>query len=75
MKKSEFMTTKTWQRVNSADGDYRYEKVWLGSQLIDNAMITFKGDDGDILLEVVLWEEKKRKVFIKGIVHELIEMI
>ncbi len=71
----EFMTTKTWQRVNSDDGEYKYEKVWLGNQLIDDAMITFKEDDGDILLEVMLWESKPPKVFIKWIVHELIEMV
>jgi len=72
----EFMTTKTWQRVNLAEGRYRYEKAWHGSHLFNDGMISFQEDDGDLLLEVVLTktmdEFEGRKFFTKWVVSELI---
>ena len=70
----EFMTTKTWQRVNLADGKYRYEKAWHGSHLFDDVMISFEEDDGDLLLEVVLSKTMGRKFFTKWVAWELIEL-
>jgi len=70
----EFMTTKTWQRVNLADGRYRFEKAWHGSHLFDDVMISFKDDDGDLLLEVVLSKTMGRKFFTKWVDWELIEL-
>jgi len=70
----EFMTTKTWQRVNLSEGRYRFEKAWQGSHLFDDVMISFKGDDGDLLLEVVLSKTMGRKFFTKWVAWELIEL-
>ncbi len=70
----EFTTTKTWQRVNSDDGDHRYEKVWFGAHLFGDVMISFKDGDGDLFLEVVLAKTIGRKFFTKWVALELIEL-
>jgi len=60
----DFGTTRAWERVNLADGGYQYEKVWVGGHSVsDNAMILFKDDDGDILLEIVLTNTRRPKFF------------
>ena len=72
----DFGTAKVWQRVNLADGEYKYEKVWGGGHWANSdekTLISLIDTDGDICVEVVAWETRGNKVFSECLMQFFIE--
>jgi|TARA_R110002012_G_scaffold44610_1_gene119392 hypothetical protein len=71
----DFGTAKAWKQINLAHGEHKYEKVWVGGQRTDDAMIMFSDSYGDILVEIVFTNTRGPKFFTIPIVHQLIELV
>lgn len=72
----DFGTAKVCQRVDLADGDYKFEKVWGGGHWANSdekTLISLIDTNGDISVEVVAWETRGNKIFSKCLMQFFIE--
>ncbi len=72
MNETDFISTRAWKQINLANGDYRYEKLWFGAHIVDDAMVSFSLEFEDILVEIAFTEKRGPRFFTIPIVRELI---